>query len=109
VPVVRQHERVARLAQELDEVRVVARRYVRQPRVCGVDVRCDGRLQQDAERGPFVGQALHHAAPGRPATASAAVVPVMVVMVVMVMMVVVFACRQRAICRIRFYNVIETN
>jgi len=101
---VRQHERVARLAQELDEVGVVARRYVSQPRVRRVDVRGDGRLQQDAERSPFVRQAFHHPAPGRPA-AAAAVVPVMMMVMVVMVMVMVFACRQRMIFRFRFYKI----
>jgi len=97
----RQHERVARLAQELDEVGVVAWRYVGEPRVRSVDVRSDGRLEQNSERGPFVRQAFHYAASGRSATAAAAatVIPVMVMMVVMMMVMVVFACRQRKIYR----------
>lgn len=102
MPVVRQHKRVARLAQELDEVGVVPRRYVREPRVRSVDVRSDGRLKQDPERGPFVRQALHHAAPGRSATAAATVIPVVVMMMVVMMVMVVFACRQREIHRLRF-------
>jgi len=101
---VSQHERVARLAQELDEVGVVARRYVRQPRVRGVDVRGDGRLQQDAKRGPFVRQTFHHAAPGRPATAATTVVPVMMMVMVVMVMVMVFTCRQRTIYRFRFFT-----
>lgn len=58
VPVVRQHERVARLRQEVYEVAVVARRYVREPRVRRVDVRGDRGLQQLAQRRLVVGQRL---------------------------------------------------
>jgi len=87
-----QHERVAGLAQELDEVAVVAGGDVREARVGGVDVGGHGGVQQLPKRRPLVRQGLHRAA-AAPAAAAAAAVVVVVVMVVMV--VVVLAVRRR--------------
>lgn len=47
-----EHERLAGLGEELDEVPVVAGRDVREPRVRGGDVRGDGRVQQSPEWWP---------------------------------------------------------
>ena len=48
--VVGQQEGLARLGQKVDEVAVVARADVRQPRVRRVDVGGDGRVQQRLQR-----------------------------------------------------------
>jgi len=63
VSVVSHHERLPGFAQELDELAVVARADVREPRVRGVDVRPDGRVQQLPERRLVQG----HQLPGVPA------------------------------------------
>ena len=57
----RQQKRVPRLAQELDEVAVVARADVRQTRVGGVGVSGHGGLQQGFERRPLIAEGF-----GRP-------------------------------------------
>jgi hypothetical protein len=61
VAVVRQEKSLARLAEELDEVAVVARADVRQARVRRVDVGRDGGVQQLLQRRPVVAQRLEAA------------------------------------------------
>lgn len=58
VAVVREDEGVSRLAQEVDEVSVVAGGDVCEARVRRVDVRCDGSLEELAQRRSVVAQGL---------------------------------------------------
>lgn len=80
----RQLERFVRLSQELDEVAVVPRRNVHQPRMRRADVRLHGRLEQRLQRRPIQRQVLHVAA--RHDVAAAVAVMVMVVVVVVMVL-----------------------
>lgn len=57
----RQEKGLARLAEELDEIAVVPRADVREPRVRRVNVGRDGRVQQLLQRRPVVAQRLEAA------------------------------------------------
>ena len=56
-----EEERLARLAEEVNEVSVVARTDVREARVCRAHVRTDRRLEELAQRSLVVRQRLHGA------------------------------------------------